>query len=40
LLGIFVFETQSVESKTPLTPTITISIHPNGTRDTTFIYTK
>jgi hypothetical protein len=41
LAGILIWhQTQSVESKTLITPTITINIHPDGTSDTTYIFTK
>jgi hypothetical protein len=44
LLGFGIFYktrcTDYIESKTLITPTITIHIQPDGTRDTTFIYTK
>ena len=31
---------QSIESPTPITPTIEIRINQDGTMDTTYVYTK
>ena len=41
LAGVLIWnQIQSVESKTPLPPTIEIRIQPDGTSDTTYVYTK
>jgi len=43
LIGIFVglyYEKSTIKSPTPLTPTIEIRIHPDGTQDTTYVYMK